>query len=219
MRIMVQKNTNDTATNANLHTNEMDVNIGTKIKTEYGIDINMLSADLKNQLIRAYCKKRIADSELERIVSDINKAKRDRDIETQAMELIVSTIFIPIIDPEFETRSKKLQQEIFDIVFEFYAIATSGLTDDINSLLLITKRMINSAIQRNSQSQNENFDTYYKGTNKMSSKISKREVRKQKQKPKESFLLPLDKVIKSILAFALVIWGSYHLIQWIGSIV
>ncbi len=53
----------------------------------------------------------------------------------------------------------------------------------------------------------------------MSSKISKREVRKQKQKPKESFLLPLDKVIKFILALALVIWGSYHLIQWVGSII
>lgn len=69
----------------------------------------------------------------------------DRNIETA--KRVVREILVPSIDPEYERRSKDLQNRIFDHVFDFYIISTT-FPVDTEEFLTELVRKINEEINK-----------------------------------------------------------------------
>ncbi len=119
-----------------------------EIENELGISFDLINSTLAGQIIDTYVAKKRAESTLGKLVK---QAKYDSDCQsdyqyTKECERTVSMLLIPMIDPHFEERSEQTQQEIYDLIFDFYLMVTNIPNINVTAALKDLENSINKVI-------------------------------------------------------------------------
>ncbi len=119
-----------------------------EIENELGISFDRINSTLASQIIETYVAKRRAEFTLKKLVDE---AKYDSDVQsdyqyTKECERTVSMLLIPMIDPHYKERSEQVQQEIYDLIFDFYIMVTNIPNINVTAALKDLETSINKVI-------------------------------------------------------------------------
>ena len=141
-RIVVKRTNNNNNNNYNSEKALRD------IESELGISFDLIHPTLASQIIETYIAKKRAESTLEMLVEH---AKYDSDCQSdyqykKECERTVSMLLIPMIDPHYKERSEQVQQEIYDLIFDFYIMVTNIPNINVTAALKDLETSINKVI-------------------------------------------------------------------------